>query len=547
MIKGTSVQKYKAGSYIFIEDDKNNDKIYLIENGVVELYGLRVYRNVLKKGDIFGYISSFSNKPRFTTAFCKTDLKIIQFTRVSFFNSLLSNIDILTKVLEGFADELRFYDNLMITHSRNNIIDDFEQLLYQLGTYYLENNELQYALYVFSRYLNTYPEGKFNSEANQNITILIRQKNVKLQKPESDGNFKFHNDKQIVFCQHEPGNKLYIIKEGSIKIVKTVNDKSILLAVLKENDIFGELALISEKPRNATAISYKDTKLLVIDKNTFFAILNNSKELISKIFICISKRIWFTINRIKLHFYYNPLTKIYTFLSNKMDEKDVQHDSKKPCLFNFGLNDLLDMVDLTEDDVGEGFNTITKDNDISFNFGQTIIKSPHNIFLKSRSYRNKDHLIIKQDTNNSKKLSGKNTEEEEIDTAEDVNKIYSKHHSFYQRKKEQYENKQDIITTKNISGSKHPHTAMEEIEYLIPESQEPGSFKVVVMDETGKSEIFSKNMKPKQLINVSFKRVGNAKIILYFNGESIRVMRIEAEKNPEELLNESTKEFKDLL
>ena len=542
MIKGTSVQKYKAGSYIFIEDDKNNDKIYLIENGVVELYGLRVYRNVLKKGDIFGYISSFSNKPRFTTAFCKTDLKIIQFTRVSFFNSLLSNIDILTKVLEGFANELRFYDNLMITHSRNNIIDDFEQLLYQLGTYYLENNELQYALYVFSRYLNTYPEGKFNSEANQNITILIKQKNVKLQKPESDGNFKFYNDKEIVFCQYEPGNKLYIIKEGSIKIVKTVNDKSILLAVLKENDIFGELALISEKPRNATAISYKDTKLLVIDKNTFFTILNNSKELISKIFICISKRIWFTINRIKLHFYYNPLTKIYTFLSNKMDEKDVQHDSKKPCLFNFGLNDLLDMVDLTEDDVGEGFNTIIKDNDISFNFGQTIIKSPHNIFLKSRSYRNKDHLIIKQDTN--KKIKAEDNPAEELN---DIDEYYPKHHSFYHRKKETAGNTVDTLTATCIEGEQHPHTAFENVEYLIPNSQSEGNFKVFVEDETGKSVKFSRNMKPGQLISFTFKRKGNAKITLCYDDETIRIIRIDAEKDPEELLNESTKKFKDLL
>jgi len=542
MIKGTSVQKYKAGSYIFIEDDKNNDKIYLIENGVVELYGLRVYRNVLKKGDIFGYISSFSNKPRFTTAFCKTELKIIQFTRVSFFNSLLSNIDILTKVLEGFANELRFYDNLMITHSRNNIIDDFEQLLYQLGTYYLENNELQYALYVFSRYLNTYPEGKFNSEANQNITILIKQKNVKLQKPEFDGNFKFYNDKEIVFCQHEPGNKLYIIKEGSIKIVKTVNDKSILLAVLKENDIFGELALISEKPRNATAISYKDTKLLVIDKNTFFTILNNSKELISKIFICISKRIWFTINRIKLHFYYNPLTKIYTFLSNKMDEKDVQHDSKKPCLFNFGLNDLLDMVDLTEDDVGEGFNTIIKDNDISFNFGQTIIKSPHNIFLKSRSYRNKDHLIIKQDTN--KKIKAEDNPAEELN---DIDEYYPKHHSFYHRKKETAGNTVDTLTATCIEGEQHPHTAFENVEYLIPNSQSEGNFKVFVEDETGKSVKFSRNMKPGQLISFTFKRKGNAKITLCYDDETIRIIRIDAEKDPEELLNESTKKFKDLL
>ncbi len=72
MIKSTSILNLKAGSYVFIEDDKNNDKIFLIENGEIELYGLRMYRNLLKDGDIFGYISSFSNKPRFTTAFCKT-------------------------------------------------------------------------------------------------------------------------------------------------------------------------------------------------------------------------------------------------------------------------------------------------------------------------------------------------------------------------------------------------------------------------------------------------------------------------------------------
>ena len=170
MIKDTTIQYFKTGSYIFIEDDKNNDKIYLIENGEIELYGLKMYKNLLKTGDIFGYISSFSNKPRFTTAFCKSDSSIVQFTRLSFFNALINNIDILTKVLEGFANELRFYDNLVITQQRSNFVTDYEQSLFELGTYYMENKELHHALYIFKKYKDTYPDGKKFQEVKKSTS-----------------------------------------------------------------------------------------------------------------------------------------------------------------------------------------------------------------------------------------------------------------------------------------------------------------------------------------------------------------------------------------
>ncbi len=72
---------------------------------------------------------------------------------------------------------------------------------------------------------------------------------------------------EVVFDEDMPGAGMYIIKEGEVVIKKKIEDeKSIELAVIKERNFFGELALIDEMPRSASAITSKDTILFAFCK-----------------------------------------------------------------------------------------------------------------------------------------------------------------------------------------------------------------------------------------------------------------------------------------
>jgi len=80
--------------------------------------------------------------------------------------------------------------------------------------------------------------------------------------------YRSYQTNEYVFYQGDPGNALYIIVEGSIKIKQFAKDDvEIELAELNSGDFLGELALIDDDIRSASAIASSHTKLAVIFKS----------------------------------------------------------------------------------------------------------------------------------------------------------------------------------------------------------------------------------------------------------------------------------------
>lgn len=72
---------------------------------------------------------------------------------------------------------------------------------------------------------------------------------------------------EIIFYQGDPGIGLYIIREGEVVISRESEEgDKVVLAVFQKGDFFGELALIDNDKRSASAIAHTDTKLSVIFK-----------------------------------------------------------------------------------------------------------------------------------------------------------------------------------------------------------------------------------------------------------------------------------------
>lgn len=75
---------------------------------------------------------------------------------------------------------------------------------------------------------------------------------------------------EIIFSENMQGNRLYIIKKGTVKVSKTLREgERQNLNILKENEFFGECSFIDSKPHTATAETIKNTELFVIEKADF--------------------------------------------------------------------------------------------------------------------------------------------------------------------------------------------------------------------------------------------------------------------------------------
>lgn len=82
-----------------------------------------------------------------------------------------------------------------------------------------------------------------------------------------------------VFRQGEPGSEMFIIQEGRVEILTQKGQKELPLAVLDEGDFFGEMAVLEDLPRTASARAATACRLIRIDRQTFDQLIRHNPEI----------------------------------------------------------------------------------------------------------------------------------------------------------------------------------------------------------------------------------------------------------------------------
>lgn len=84
----------------------------------------------------------------------------------------------------------------------------------------------------------------------------------------------------VLFREGDPGTAFYMVVSGSVKIY-TSNDagQEKILSVMKAGDSFGELALIDQEPRSASAQVVEDTVLYCLRRDHFLSLLKANFEI----------------------------------------------------------------------------------------------------------------------------------------------------------------------------------------------------------------------------------------------------------------------------
>jgi len=95
----------------------------------------------------------------------------------------------------------------------------------------------------------------------------------------------------VLFREGETGKEMFVLQAGRVVITKTVRDTEKTLAVLGPGEFFGEMALISNKPRNATAVVEEASRLLVIDPKTFEGMVRGNSEIAVRMIKKLAERL----------------------------------------------------------------------------------------------------------------------------------------------------------------------------------------------------------------------------------------------------------------
>lgn len=148
----------------------------------------------------------------------------------------------------------------------------------------------------------------------------------------------FQND-EIIFCEFEPGNDFYLIQSGKVKITKTVGNTIKTLDILEEGDIFGEMAILEEQPRSATAMAVGEVRALHFNRENFEMLMTKNPALAFKLLTIFSVRIYDAKRRLMILLMDDIQGKVAdVFLM--LYEKNYHHDNFKEIVLNVTVDDV---------------------------------------------------------------------------------------------------------------------------------------------------------------------------------------------------------------
>jgi CRP/FNR family transcriptional regulator len=95
-----------------------------------------------------------------------------------------------------------------------------------------------------------------------------------------------------LFQEGEPGDRLYVVREGKIKLGRRSNDgRENLLAVLGPGEMFGELSLFDPGPRTMTATAVAETQLMGLGNDSLTGLLTGRPEVAKALLAALAQRL----------------------------------------------------------------------------------------------------------------------------------------------------------------------------------------------------------------------------------------------------------------
>jgi len=96
---------------------------------------------------------------------------------------------------------------------------------------------------------------------------------------------------EVIFKAGEPRDKIYFLVKGEVCVFKKIRGGERKLKILQAGECFGEMALISQDKRSATARAVTEAQCLVMSATDFFQLVDEDKHFGSRVMRILSARL----------------------------------------------------------------------------------------------------------------------------------------------------------------------------------------------------------------------------------------------------------------
>jgi CRP-like cAMP-binding protein len=179
----------------------------------------------------------------------------------------------------------------------------------------------------------------------------------------------------VIFNKGDPGDRFYAILEGQVGISTVSQEgKEIFLNILDQGEVFGEIAVLDDKDRTASAVAMEPTLLLKIGRAEFLPFLESHPRLCIRLMAVLCDRLRWTSGIIEDTIFLDIPRRLAKRLLTLAQRHGEAVDSGTRLPIKLSQEDLGHMLGATRESVNKGIRWLQKIDAISYLDGYIIVK-----------------------------------------------------------------------------------------------------------------------------------------------------------------------------
>ena len=382
---------FKKGSYLVVEGQNTGDRFYIIQVGHVQLaHESHVptdnTNSILGPGDFVGVIPCMSNHLQIESAIAMTDVVCISVRRDQYPELIERNTPVAMKIIRTFANKMRLLNENLTKLALNNVVQETPEQIFTSAKVYESKKELNIAIYGYYQYLKACPFGPNAAVAKQKFIELKPKTKAVYFEPTPDL-LRVYPKGTMIFSECQAGADMFIIQEGAVRITKVVDGQEVILAVLNKGDMFGEMALLENKPRSASAIAHENCRLMTVIRKNFDQMVATQPQLIARLTTTLAERLWSMYRQLANTQLKEPIMKLIDMLALQMEKAKVNLAPGVSWQTDFTIQNVIDMCGIPQAQQASAAYQFQQDDHIKIQNGKIFVPNCVELAKQAAFYR----------------------------------------------------------------------------------------------------------------------------------------------------------------
>ena len=373
-----------------VEGKTDSDKFYIIQKGIVQCFkesGSGIAPVTLGAGDFVGVVPCMSGHTQIETAIARTDVTVISVRKEQYPDLIVNNTPVALKIIKTFANRMRQMNEMLTKATLNHVVSTSNEQIFRVAQFYEKNAMIDVATYAYYQFLKTKPEGPIAELSRKKFVEFKPRSHAVYFEPTTDM-IRDYPKGTMIFSEAQSGSDMFIIQSGEVTISKIVDGNEVILTVLQKGDMFGEMALIENKPRSACAIAHSDCRLMVVNRTNFNQMVATQPQLISRLTTTLAERLWSMYRQLDNATLKDPVQKMIDMLSLQFEKQKLMFSTTRMSQqTELTPRDLANMCGIPQESQARAIYDIQNQSNVKIVNGKIFVKDLQELMKEAAFYR----------------------------------------------------------------------------------------------------------------------------------------------------------------